>query len=273
MAAITSAVVGVVGAGVSIGMSVSQANKAAADRRKAQKQAKKAMDEARKETEIMPMQELSLNLEAYEQSREAQQRAVQEAVSAGQQAGSRDLASITGRAMMSGIEAERGIRAAQVKEQFNLDKIKATERAEASEARKELALGEAEGAQAAAADAAARQTAATQAAVQAGVEGLGSAMNLYSSVQGPFDPTSLGMASKSTLNKLGLDGTKSAIVQNLPSNSQYTAEQIMAFTQPQTLAYLQSGSLTAPQVRALSSVDVSNLSPTTPQLPDDILYE
>ena len=191
MAAITSAVVGVVGAGVSIGMSVSQANKAAADRRKAQKQAKKAMDEARKETEIMPMQELSLNLEAYEQSREAQQRAVQEAVSAGQQAGSRDLASITGRAMMSGIEAERGIRAAQAKETLDLEKTKATERAEASEARKELALGEAEGAQAAAADAAARQTAATQAAVQAGVEGLGSAMNLYSSVQGPYDRSSM----------------------------------------------------------------------------------
>lgn len=272
MAAITSAVVGVVGAGVSIGMSVSQANKAAADRRKAQKQAKKAMDEARKETEIMPMQELSLNLEAYEQSREAQQRNVQQVMS---QVGddARQAAAVSGRALMAGIESERGIRASQAKETLDLEKIKATERAEASEARKELAIGEAEGAQAAAADATARQTAATQAAVQAGVEGLGSAMNLYSSVQGPFDPTSLGMASKSTLNKLGLDGTKSAIVQNLPSNSQYTAEQIMAFTQPQTLAYLQSGALTAPQVRALSSVDVSNLSPTTSQLPDDILYQ
>ena len=272
MAAITSAVVGVVGAGVSIGMSVSQANKAAADRRKAQKQAKKAMDEARKETEIMPMQELSLNLAAYEQSREAQQRGAQQVMS---QAAldPRQAAAVGGRAMMAGIEAERGIRASQAKETLDLEKIKATERAEASEARKELAIGEAEGAQAAAADASARQTAATQAAVQAGVEGLGSAMNMYSAVQGPFDPTSLGMASKSTLNKLGLEGTKSAIVQNLPSNSQYTPEQIMAFTQPQTLAYLQSGSLTAPQVRALSSVDVSNLSPTTPQLPDDILYQ
>lgn len=252
MAAITTAVVGVVGAGISIGMSVSQANKAAAERRKAENQAKKALGEAKRETEIMPMQELSLNLAAYEQSREAQQRGIQQVMS---QAAldPRQAAAVGGRAMMAGIEGERGIRADQAKEMFELEKIKATERSEASDARKELAIGEAEGAQAAAADAVARQTAATQAAVQAGVEGLGSAMNLYSSVQGPYDPTSLGMASKSTLNKLGLDGTKSAIVQNLPSNSQYTAEQIMAFTQPQTLAYLQSGALTAPQVRALSS--------------------
>jgi hypothetical protein len=196
MAAITSAVVGVVGAGVSIGMSVSQANKAAADRRKAQKQAKKAMEEARRETEIMPMQELSLNLAAYEQSREAQQRGVQQVMS---QAAldPRQAAAVGGRAMMAGIEAERGIRASQAKETLDLEKIKATERAEASEARKELALGEAEGAQAAAADARARQTAATQAAVQAGVEGLGSAMNLYSAVQGPFDRTSMDYMSSS----------------------------------------------------------------------------
>jgi hypothetical protein len=243
MAAITSAVVGVVGAGVSIGMSVSQANKAAADRRKAQKQAKKAMEEARRETEIMPMQELSLNLAAYEQSREAQQRAVQEAVSAGQQAGSRDLASITGRAMMAGIEAERGIRASQAKETFDLEKIKATERAEASEARKELALGEAEGAQAAAADAAARQTAATQAAVQAGVEGLGSAMNLYSSVQGPFDPTSLGMASKSMIDSMGVEGAKNAIALNLPEGSSYSYDQVMGMNQNELAALIQSGAI------------------------------
>ena len=272
MAAITSAVVGVVGAGVSIGMSVSQANKAASDRRKAQKQAEKALEEAKRETEIMPMQELSLNLAAYEQSREAQQRGVQQVMSQAE-LDPRQAAAVGGRAMMAGIEAERGIRAAQAKETLDLEKIKATERAEASKAREKLALGEAEGAQAAAADAAARQTAAEASAVQAGVEGLGAAMNLYGAVQGPFDPTALGKASKSTLNKLGLEGTKSAIAQNLPLNSQYTAEQIMAFTQPQTLAYLQSGVLTAPQVRALSSVDVSNLSPTTSQLPDDILYE
>jgi|DEB0MinimDraft_6_1074348.scaffolds.fasta_scaffold32385_3 hypothetical protein len=242
MAAITSAVVGVVGAGVSIGMSVSQANKAAADRRKAQKQAKKAMDEARKETEIMPMQELSLNLAAYEQSREAQQRGVQQVMS---QAAldPRQAAAVGGRAMMAGIEAERGIRASQAKETLDLEKIKATERAEASDARKELAIGEAEGAQAAAADAVARQTAATQAAVQAGVEGLGSAMNIYSSVQGPFDPTSLGMASKSMIDSMGIEGAKNAIALNLPEGSSYSYDQVMGMNQNELAALIQSGAI------------------------------
>lgn len=242
MAAITSAVVGVVGAGVSIGMSVSQANKAAADRRKAQKQAKKAMEEARRETEIMPMQELSLNLAAYEQSREAQQRGVQQVMS---QAAldPRQAAAVGGRAMMSGIEAERGIRAAQARETLDLEKIKATERAEASKARETLALGEAEGAQAAAADAAARQTAATQAAVQAGVEGLGSAMNMYSAVQGPYDPTSLGMASKSMIDNMGLEGAKNAIALNLPEGSSYSYDQVMGMNQNELAALIQSGAI------------------------------
>ena len=242
MAAITSAVVGVVGAGVSIGMSVSQANKAAADRRKAEKQARKALEEARRETEIMPMQELSLNLAAYEQSREAQQRGIQQVMSQ-VEGDSRQAAAVGGRAMMAGIESERGIRAAQAKETFDLEKIKATERAEASEARKELALGEAEGAQAAAADAAARQTAAEAAAVQAGVQGLGSAMNLYSAVQGPFDPTSLGMASKSMIDSMGVEGAKNAIALNLPEGSSYSYDQVMAMNQNELAALIQSGAV------------------------------
>ena len=240
MAAITSAVVGVVGAGVSIGMSVSQANKAAADRAKAQRQAEKALAEARKETERMPMQELSLNLAAYEQSREAQQRGIQQVMTQAE-LDPRQAAALGGMAMMAGIESERGIRASQAKEQFDLDKIKATERAEASEARKELALGEAEGAQAAAADAAARQRAAEASAVQAGVQGLTSAMNLYSSVQGPYDPTSLGMASKSMIDNMGLEGAKNAIALNLPEGSSYSYDQVMGMNQNELSALIQSG--------------------------------
>jgi len=242
MAAITTAVVGVVGAGISIGMSVSQANKAAAERRKAENQAKKALEEAKRETEIMPKQELSLNLAAYEQSREAQQRGIQQVMS---QAAldPRQAAAVGGRAMMAGIEGERGIRADQAKEMFELEQIKATERAEASDARKGLAIGEAEGAQAAAADAAARQTAATQAAVQAGVEGLGSAMNLYSSVQGPYDPTSLGMASKSMIDSMGIEGAKNAIALNLPEGSSYSYDQVMGMNQNELAALIQSGAI------------------------------
>ena len=210
MAAITSAVVGVVGAGVSIGMSVSQANKAASDRRKAQKQAEKALEEAKRETEIMPMQELSLNLAAYEQSREAQQRGIQQVMSQAE-LDPRQAAAVGGRAMMAGIEAERGIRAAQAKETLDLEKIKATERAEASKAREKLALGEAEGAQAAAADAAGRQRQAQQAAIAAGIEGFGQVADLYSAVQGDFDPENLNMQSQAPPMPSGVSGVQQAL--------------------------------------------------------------
>ena len=254
MAAITTAVVGVVGAGISIGMSVSQANKAAAERRKAENQAKKALGEAKRETEIMPMQELSLNLAAYEQSREAQQRGIQQVMS---QAAldPRQAAAVGGRAMMAGIEGERGIRADQAKEMFELEKIKATERAEASDARKELAIGEAEGAQAAAADAAARQTAATTQAVQAGVEGLGSAMNLYSSVQGPYDSTASGRLSKSLVNtEAGIAGDTKAIqtwVSQNPLSGTMDVSNLGSMTDTQFQGYL--ASLTPEQIRAIQS--------------------
>lgn len=241
MAAITSAVVGVVGAGVSIGMSVDQANKAASQRREAQKAAKKAMEEARRETEIMPMQELSLNLDAYEQAREAQNVAAATGIQAAQQAGSRELAAAVGRQQMANIAGQQQIRAQQGREMMELDKLKATERAQASEARKELAIGEAEGAQAAAADAAARQQQATTQAVQAGVEGLGSAMNLYSSVQGPYDPTSLGMASKNLTNKMGSEEAKRAVALYLPEDSKYTYEDVMNLSDREFLGLASSG--------------------------------
>jgi len=252
MAAITSAVVGVVGAGVSIGMSVDQANKAAAQRRKAQQAAKKAMDEAMRETEIMPNQELALNLDVYEQQREAQNVAAATGIQAAQQAGSRELAAAVGRQQMANIEGQRKVRTDQAKDMFELEKIKAAERAKASDTRAGLALGEAEGAQAAAADAAARQQQATTQAVQAGVEGFGSAMNLYSSVQGPYDSTALGATSKSMVNKMGIEPAKNAIALNLPEGSSYTYDQIMAMDEPAFLSAVQSGSLgTSQDINAL----------------------
>jgi hypothetical protein len=136
--ATATAIVGVAAAAISTATSIDQANKANKARIKAQKQVEAATNEAKKEIERMPMQELSLNLAAYEQSREAQQRGIQQVMS---QAAldPRQAAAVGGRAMMAGIEGERGIRADQAKEMFELEKIKATERAEASNARKELA--------------------------------------------------------------------------------------------------------------------------------------
>jgi hypothetical protein len=217
--ATATAIAGVAAAAISTGTSISQANKAAKERVKARKQAEKAMEEAKRETEIMPMQELSLNLAAYEQSREAQQRGIQQVMS---QAAldPRQAAAVGGRAMMAGIEGERGIRAEQAKEMFELEKIKATERAEASNARKELAIGEVEGAQAAAADAAARQRQAQTAAIAAGIEGFGQVADLYSAVQGDFDPENLNMQSQAPPAPSGVSGVQKALQSSNLNSSQ-----------------------------------------------------
>lgn len=187
MAAFTSLAASVVATGVSIGMSVDQANKAAAERRKAQKAAEESIAEAIRETEIMPMQELALDLAAYEQAREAQNVAAATAIDAARQGEGRGLAAAVGRAQMANIQGQQAIRAQQGREMMELEKIKAEERAAASDARKNLALGEAEGAAAAAADAAARQRMAEQQAAISAVHGVTQAFQTYADLQGPFD--------------------------------------------------------------------------------------
>jgi hypothetical protein len=217
--ATATAIAGVAAAAISTATSISQANKANEARIKAQKQVEAATNEAKKEIERMPMQELSLNLASYEQSREAQQRGIQQVMS---QAAldPRQAAAVGGRAMMAGIEGERGIRADQAKEMFELEKIKATERAEASNARKELAIGEVEGAQAAAADAAARQRQAQTAAIAAGIEGFGQVADLYSAVQGDFDPENLNMQSQAPPAPSGVSGVQKALQSSNLNSSQ-----------------------------------------------------
>jgi hypothetical protein len=209
-------IAGVAAAAVSTGTSISQANKANEARIKAQKQVEAATNEAKKEIERMPMQELSLNLDVYEQSREAQQRGIQQVMSQAE-LDPRQAAAVGGRAMMAGIEGERGIRTDQAKQMFELDKIKAQERQDASNALKDLNVAEAEGAQAAASDASARQTAATQQAIQSGAQGITGAMNLYSAVQGPYDATMAGITAASISKKYG--GDYSQLQETLLKNS------------------------------------------------------
>lgn len=241
MAAITGAVVGVVAAGVSIGMSVSSANKAASERAKAQKAAEKAMAEAKRELEIMPMQELSLNLDVYKQAQEAQNVAAATAIDVAQQGEGRGLAAAVGRTQMANIEGQQAVRQTQSADMLALDTIKAEERRDASNALKDLNFAEAEGAQAAASDAAARQAAATQQAVQSGAQGITGAMNLYNSVQGPYDATSLGRASKSMIGDMGIDAAKNAVALNLPKGSAYSYDQVMKMDERGLASLLQSG--------------------------------
>lgn len=215
-----TAIAGVAAAAISTGVSISQANKASQDRARAQRQAEKAMEEAKREIERMPMQELSLNLDVYEQAREAQNVAAATGIQAAQQAGSRELAAAVGRQQMANIAGQQRIRSEQGREMMELDKLKAEERAQASNAMANLALGEVQSAQAAAADAAARQRQAQQAALAAGIEGIGQAADIYSAVQGDFDPQKLNMSSPVPQSPSGVSGVQQALQSSNLNSSQ-----------------------------------------------------
>jgi len=219
MAAITGAVIGLAATAVSVGMSVSGANKASKERAKAQKEAEKAMAEAKRELEIMPMQELSLNLDVYKQAQEAQNVAAATAIDVAQQGEGRGLAAAVGRTQMANIEGQQAVRQTQSADMLSLDTIKAQERQDASNALTNLNIAEAEGAQAAASDAATRQAAATQQAVQSGAQGITGAMNLYSSVQGAYDPTMAGMQAKDLVSSEIGAGRDTKMIQGFLSSN------------------------------------------------------
>jgi hypothetical protein len=227
--ATATAIAGVAAAAISTGKSIADANKAKKAGIKAKKQVEAATNEAKLELERMPMQELAINLDVYEQSREAQQKNVQQVMS---QVGgdSRQAAAVGGRAMMASIEGERAIRSEQAKEQFELEKLKAEERQQASDALTELSLAEAEGAQAAVSDAATRERMSKQAAIAAGVEGIGQVADLYSAAQGAFDPEKLDMKSQAPPMPSGVSGVQAAVAANNLNSSQAPIQ----YTDPNT---------------------------------------
>lgn len=200
MAAITGAVVGAVTAAVSIGMSVSSANKAAADKEKAAKTAKAAMEEARREIDIMPLQELAINTDIYKQQQEASNVAAAQGIEAAQQGQGRQLASTVGRLNQLNIAAQDKTRVDLGVRLDELELLKAEDRADASLKKETLAYGEAKGAMAQAADAQTRQTASIASGVEGGVNLLSSAGEIYEGVQGPYDPDKKEDATITTTN-------------------------------------------------------------------------
>jgi hypothetical protein len=228
--ATATAIAGVAAAAISTGTSISQANKANKARIKAQKQVEAATNEAKKEIERMPMQELSLNLDVYKQAQEAQNVAAATAIDVAQQGEGRGLAAAVGRTQMANIEGQQAVRQTQSANMLSLDTIKAQERQDASNALKDLNLEEAKGAQAAAADAAARQRQAQSAAIAAGIEGFGQVADLYSAVQGDFDPEKLDMKSQAPPMPSGVSGVQAAVAANNLNSSQAPIQ----YTDPDT---------------------------------------
>lgn len=202
MAAITSAAIGAAVAVTTVAVTSAEASKSKKAAREAEKVAKRKLKEARKEIERMPMQELALDLEGYRQEQEASQIAAAQAIQAAQQGEGRGLAAAVGRTQMADIAQQRAARLDKATELQKLEMVKAQERQEASDKLASLSLSEAQGAQEAAAQEEMMAQQYTQQAVGAATEAVKGAANLYSAVQGPYDPTGVKGASQSGLKSL-----------------------------------------------------------------------
>ena len=202
MAAITSAAISAAVAVTTIAITSSEASKSKSAQRAAEAQAKRKLKEAKREIQIMPMQELALDLEGYRQEQEASQVAAAQSIQAAQQGEGRGLAAAVGRTQMADIAQQREARLDKASELQKLELLKAQERQEASDKLANLSLAEAQGAQEAAAQEEMMAQQYTQQAVGAAAEAAKGAANLYSSVQGPYDPTGVKGAAKSVVKDL-----------------------------------------------------------------------
>ena len=104
-ASVTAAIA--IGTASASGAAAAKAKKAA---REAEKVAKKKVEEARKELQRMPMQEVSLDLQGYKAEQEASQVAAAQAIQAAQQGEGRGLAAAVGRTQMADIAQQREAR-------------------------------------------------------------------------------------------------------------------------------------------------------------------
>ncbi len=150
----------------SAGVSTYQAIEANRRIKDAQKAVQKATREAKRLTEINPMQELSVPTEAYMQARESQQRLMAQQVQAAQEADPRGAARSAGLAVGGSLALEDKLRSAQERSLYNRDVAVAGQEVANIAARRGIAEAEAAGAQQAAAD----SQAARAAAITSGAE-------------------------------------------------------------------------------------------------------
>ena len=185
MSGITISIVGAaVGAAVAIGTaSASGAASAKAKKaaREAEKVAKKKVEEAKKELQRMPMQELSLDLQGYKAEQEASQVSAAMAIEAERE---KDRGNF-GRIQMADIAQQRTARLDKASELQKLEMLKATERQQASDKLYELSLAEAEGAQVAAAEAEQMSEAYKQQAIQGGMQAIQGVANVAGAALAP----------------------------------------------------------------------------------------
>ena len=167
-----------IGTSAASGAAANKSKKAAAE---AERVAKKKVEEARREIQRMPMQELSLDLQGFKAEQEASQVAAAMAIEGERE---KDRGNF-GRIQMADIAQQRAARLDKATELQKLEILKATERQEASDKLANLSLAEAEGAQIAAAEYESQAADQTQAAITGGLQAVQGAANLAGSIAAP----------------------------------------------------------------------------------------
>lgn len=159
------ALAGLATSAASTGASFIQASKQKKMQQKAEREADKALADARKRLDVNYYEGLSLQKEPYERAREAILASQQQAVQAAQEAETRGLAATAGRAVMAGQEAQRGVAGAQAERLLGLEKLAAGEESRLGGLQAQISLEEVAGKQLQAREAEQRRQMATQQAL------------------------------------------------------------------------------------------------------------
>jgi hypothetical protein len=187
-------IIPLVAAGAQIGGSVFsfiQAGKARDREKEAQRQAARALAQAKQELEVNYMEGLSIAKEPYELEREALNQAAASAIQAGVEGDQRGAAATAGRVLQAQQGALAQQRASMSQEMSQLERLVAQEDARLGTARASVDLGEATGAQAAAQDAALMAQYNMGQGIEQGVGGLTSL-----ATSGLFESTPEGIANR-----------------------------------------------------------------------------
>ena len=191
MAVTTAAIVGIASAGVTAGMSFSQARKQRIAMNQAEKDADEAMQEARKKLDVNVYDKLAINKEPFELQREAMLSQGAQAIQAGVES-ERGAEATAGRIQLAMNEGQAGIRTEMGQDLQQLEMLSAQEEGRLRDIGVQLDLEEVAGAQLAAANAQELQAQ----AMQQGFEGVqsmatqlatGANQELYGRAN-PFNP-------------------------------------------------------------------------------------
>ncbi len=186
------ALAGLATSAVSTGASFIQASKQKKMQQKAEREADKALADARKKLDVNFYEGLSLQKEPYERAREAMLASGQQALQAAQEGETRGVAATAGRVAMAQGAAQRDIAGAQAERLLGLEKLAAGEEAKLAGLQAEISLEEVAGKQLQAREAEQRKQLASQQAL-AGVGSMiqqGAALApLFGAAPDTFDPS------------------------------------------------------------------------------------